>query len=73
MDTYATKCPRCSRRMELDRGYDGEGGVGYCCEYAFYWDREWTVRVNKDNQRSYDEMMKERTDAAGTPHSKESK
>lgn len=54
MSVRETKCPRCSRRIELDRGHDGEGGVNYCCEYAFYWSREWTVEITEDNKASYE-------------------
>lgn len=57
MDIWQTHCPRCKRVIKQNSGYDGEGGVDYCCEYAFYWSREWAVDVTKDNQRSYDEMI----------------
>ena len=59
--TEEIRCPRCHRNINVDHGYDGEGGVDYCCEYAFYWSLEWTVKITKDNQRSFDELQEHKS------------
>jgi hypothetical protein len=71
MSVYMTKCPRCSRSIELNNGYDGEGGVDYCCEYAFYWRREWTVEITEDNKASYERMLADQSSAAEREGSKD--
>ncbi len=61
MSTTRTQCPRCHRCIEMDTGYDGEGGISYCCEYTFEWRREWTVEITDGNRASYEAMLKARS------------